>query len=44
MEPKVKRNLRMIEKLESDKLCLKIYMSEEDSNQIIFTGISKEKL
>ncbi|CAK58352.1 unnamed protein product (macronuclear) [Paramecium tetraurelia] len=44
MEPQAKRNLRMIEKLESDKLCLKIYMSEEDSNQIIFTGISKEQL
>ncbi|CAD8144807.1 unnamed protein product [Paramecium octaurelia] len=44
IEPQAKRNLRMIEKLESDKLCLKIYMSEEDSNQIIFTGISKEQL
>lgn len=30
MEPPVKRNLKMIEKLESDKLCLKIYISEED--------------
>ncbi|CAD8137487.1 unnamed protein product [Paramecium octaurelia] len=44
MEPPVKRNLKMIEKLESDKLCLKIYISEEDQNQLIFTGISKEKL
>ncbi|CAD8059681.1 unnamed protein product [Paramecium sonneborni] len=44
IEPKMKRNFKMIEKLESDKLCLKIYISEEDQNQLIFTGISKEKL
>ncbi|CAD8043240.1 unnamed protein product [Paramecium primaurelia] len=38
------KNFKMIDKIESDKLCLNIYMSEEDQNQIIFTGISKEKM
>ncbi|CAD8061525.1 unnamed protein product [Paramecium sonneborni] len=44
MEFLLKKNYKMIEKLESDKLCLKIYMSEENKNQIMFTGISKEKM
>ncbi|CAK85411.1 unnamed protein product (macronuclear) [Paramecium tetraurelia] len=37
------KNLKMIEKIESDKLCLNIYISENDKNQIVFTGMSKEK-
>ncbi|CAD8140018.1 unnamed protein product [Paramecium pentaurelia] len=43
MEYLIKKNFKMIDKLESDELCLKIYMSEENQNQIMFTGISKEK-
>ncbi|CAD8053599.1 unnamed protein product [Paramecium sonneborni] len=42
MEILQKQKFKMIEKLESDRLCLKIYMSEENKNQIMFTGISKE--
>ncbi|CAD8132777.1 unnamed protein product [Paramecium octaurelia] len=42
MEHLTKKNFKLIDRLESDQLCIKIYMSEENQNQILFTGISNE--
>lgn len=33
-----------MEKLETDKLSLEIFMSERDENSLVFTGITKRKV
>ena len=36
--------MKMIDKIESDKVSVEIFMSEQDENSLIFTGITKRIL
>lgn len=43
-KPNLRNHMQMVDKLETDKLCVEIFMSERDENSLIFTGITKKKL
>ncbi|CAD8091267.1 unnamed protein product [Paramecium sonneborni] len=40
-KPQQRRQLKMVDKIESDKVSVEIFMSEQDENSLIFTGITK---
>lgn len=40
----MRKSMKMIDKLETDKLSLEIFMSDKDENSLIFTGITKRKV
>lgn len=40
----MRKSMKMVDKLETDKLSLEIFMSEKDENSLIFTGITKRKV
>ncbi|CAD8154441.1 unnamed protein product [Paramecium octaurelia] len=43
-KPQLRKEMKMVDKIESDKVSLEIFMSEQDENSLIFTGITKKLL
>ncbi|CAD8079646.1 unnamed protein product [Paramecium sonneborni] len=40
-KPQQRKQMKMVDKIESDKVSVEIFMSEQDENSLIFTGITK---
>ncbi|CAD8175392.1 unnamed protein product [Paramecium octaurelia] len=43
-KPQLRKQMKMVDKIESDKVSVEIFMSEQDENSLIFTGITKRIL